>query len=96
MAVVASVAYLACLIFYLALLLRIGIEMIQSYAPAFRPRGAVLVACELIFTVTDPPVKALRKLIPPLRLGSVALDVSILVIFVAVTILLNILVPFVL
>ena len=86
MAILASVVYLAAYVFSILLLVRIGLEMIQSYARSFKPRGFVLVVCELIYTVTDPPVKALRSVIPPLRLGDVALDVSVLVIFFACSI----------
>ncbi|MCG7444084.1 YggT family protein [Dermabacter vaginalis] len=83
MAILASLVYLAAYVFSILLLVRIGIEMIQSYARSFSPRGLVLIACEAIYTLTDPPVKALRSVIPPLKLGTVALDVSVLIIFFA-------------
>ncbi|MCT1709712.1 MULTISPECIES: YggT family protein [Dermabacter] len=96
MAILASVVYLAAYLFSILLLVRIGLEMIQSYARSFKPRGFVLVVCELIYTVTDPPVKALRSVIPPLRLGDVALDVSVLVIFFVCSIISMLVAPFVL
>lgn len=63
------------------LILRIIIEMIQSFSRNWRPPRWFMIASEPIFVVTDPPVKALRKLIPPIQLGGVGLDVSVLVLF---------------
>ncbi|MEZ5192861.1 MAG: YggT family protein [Nocardioides sp.] len=53
------------------------------FARSWSPRGVVLVGLELAYTVTDTPIKALRRVIPPLRLGGVALDVSFLVVLLA-------------
>lgn len=96
MAILASLVYLAAYVFSILLLVRIGLEMIQSYARSFSPRGIVLVACEAIYTVTDPPVKALRSVIPPLNLGGVVLDVSVLIIFFACSLISMLVAPFVL
>jgi YggT family protein len=48
----------------------------------FRPTGALLVVFEVVFTVTDPPMRFLRRFIPPLRLGGIALDLSFLLLFI--------------
>ena len=56
------------------------------FARSWRPHGIVLVLLEMIYTVTDPPLKALRRVIPPLRLGSISLDLSFLVLIIAVQI----------
>jgi len=69
------------------LVLRIVIEMIQSFSRNWRPQRWFSILAEPIFVVTDPPVKALRKLIPPLRMGGIALDLSILVLFFGLQIL---------
>jgi hypothetical protein len=50
-----------------------------------RPRGVVLVICEGIYSATDPPLKALRRLLPPLRIGQVQLDLAFIVLFLIVT-----------
>ncbi|MBF4553798.1 YggT family protein [Corynebacterium suicordis] len=63
------------------LVLRIVIEMIQSFSRNWRPQRWFALVAEPIFMITDPPVKALRKLIPPVQLGGVALDLSVLVLF---------------
>lgn len=96
MGILASVLYLALYFFQLALIVRIGMEMIRAYSPRFRPSGVVLIAFEAVYTVTDPPVKALRSLIPPLRLGAVALDLSVIVLFFVTSLLMSIFAPFVL
>ena len=57
------------------------------------PAGVLLVLAEGIFTVTDPPLRFLRRYIPPLRLGSVALDLSFMVLFFVVLIMVNVVVP---
>ena len=69
------------------LIARIIIEMIQSFSRQFNPPRWFMVLAEPLFMVTDPPVKALRRLIPPLRMGGVALDVSIIVLFLLLSVL---------
>ncbi|KQB86750.1 YggT family protein [Corynebacterium lowii] len=68
-------------LFTLLLIVRIVIEMIQSFSRSFRPPRAFYVIAEPIFRLTDPPLKALRRAIPPLNLGGVALDMSVIVLF---------------
>jgi YggT family protein len=79
---------------YLVILVgRMIFGWIQVFAREWRPTGFVLVLAEAIFTVTDPPLKFLRRFIPPLRLGMVALDLSFMVLFIVVLILLEVAVP---
>jgi len=91
MQLVAGVLYLALLIYLLLLLARLVLEWIRSLAREFRPSGLVLVLFEVVYTLTDPPVKQLRRLIPPLRIGMVALDLSLMIPLVVGWILLRIL-----
>ena len=79
---------------YLVLLVgRMIFGWIQVFARDWRPTGILLVLAEAIFTVTDPPLKFLRRFIPPLRLGMVAMDLSFMVLFIVVLILLEVAVP---
>jgi YggT family protein len=79
---------------YLVILVgRMIFGWIQVFARDWRPTGILLVLAEAIFTVTDPPLKFLRRFIPPLRLGMVALDLSFMVLFIVVLILLEVAVP---
>jgi YggT family protein len=79
---------------YLVILVgRMIFGWIQAYARSWHPTGLVLVLAEIIFTATDPPLKFLRRYIKPLRLGTVALDLSFMVLFFAVLILRSAVVP---
>lgn len=69
-------------LFTLVLIARIITEMIQSFSKQFRPPRWFAVVAEPIFLITDPPVKLLRRLIPPLRTGNVGIDVSVIVLFI--------------
>ncbi|GAA3418612.1 hypothetical protein GCM10022140_24570 [Rhodococcus aetherivorans] len=74
-----EVLWFLLFIFWLLLIGRIIVEFIRTFARDWKPTGFVVVVLEAIFTVTDPPVKLLRRLIPPLNLGGVRLDLSIMV-----------------
>lgn len=74
-------------LFTYLLLVRIIIEMIASFSRAWQPPRWFSVIGEVIFTITDPPVKLVRKFIPPLPMGGVQLDMSVLVLFFALFIL---------
>jgi YggT family protein len=79
---------------YLAVLIgRMIFSYVQVFARDWRPKGVILVLAEAIFTLTDPPLKFLRRFIPPLRIGMVALDLSFMVLFIVVLILLEVAVP---
>ncbi|WP_313409720.1 YggT family protein [Aeromicrobium sp.] len=58
---------------------RFVVDWVQLLARQWQPRGFIAVLCELIFSLTDPPLRALRKVIPPIRLGGVMLDLSAMV-----------------
>jgi len=83
---VGEVLYLILFVFTLLLIARIVFDYVRMFARSWEPRGIALLLLEGIYTVTDPPVKALRRVIPPLRLGGVALDLSILVLFLILAI----------
>ena len=79
---------------YLVILIgRMIFGWVQVFAREWRPSGILLVVAECIFTATDPPLKFLRRFIPPLRLGMVAMDLSFMVLFIVVLILLEVVVP---
>ena len=76
---------------YLILLIgRLIFDWVQVFAREWRPKGAVLVLAEVIYTATDPPLRLLRRLIPPLTLGQIRLDLGFVVLFLAVTIALQV------
>ena len=88
---VQSLLLLVVFLFFIALMVRLIFDWIQVFAREWKPRGVVLVAAEAVYTTTDPPLKALRRVLPPLRLGGVQLDLAFTVLLLAVVILLNVL-----
>ena len=84
------------MIFYVLLWVFLGlmwvrfiVDWVQVFARSWEPRGLLLVLLEGVYTATDPPIKAMRKVIPPVRLGTVALDLSFLIVMLAAYILLQ-------
>jgi YggT family protein len=76
--------------FFIAFMwVRFVTEWVQVFARSWSPRGVLLVALEGVYSVTDPPIKTLRRVIPPLRIGNFALDLSMLLVFVGAYILLR-------
>ena len=71
-------------IFLGLMLVRLVVDWVQVFARSWTPRGAVLVILEVVYSITDPPIMFVRRFVPPLRLGSVALDTSFLIVLVVV------------
>jgi len=71
---IAAILNLALLLYVFVLLTRLILDWIPFFNREWRPRGAGLVAAEIIYTVTDPPIKLFRRFIPPLRVGAIAID----------------------
>ncbi|HMQ37019.1 MAG TPA: YggT family protein [Micropruina sp.] len=80
---------------YLAILM---VRAVLSFVPLFvrdwRPRGIMLVIAEFVYTLTDPPLRFMRKIIPPIRIGSTSLDLGFLVLFLGLSFLQR-LIPFI-
>ena len=89
--VVISALIFVVYLFFAALICRLVLDWIQVLAREWRPSGPVLVLAEAIYTVTDPPLKFLRRLIPPLSLGNVRLDLAFLVLMLGVSFTLSLL-----
>lgn len=90
MELIRAVVHLVLYAFFLVLIGRLIFDWIQVFAREWRPRGIVLVVAEAVYSITDPPLKAIRKVIPPLRLGGIQLDLAFLVLILGVSILLRI------
>ena len=70
---------------------RLVLDWVQMFARDWRPRGAALVVAEVTYTITDPPLKAVRRVVPPLSLGQIRLDVAFLLVMIACSVLLSVL-----
>jgi YggT family protein len=85
-----QVLYGVLFAFLILLWVRLIIDWVQVFARRWEPRGALLVILEGVYTVTDPPILAVRKIIPPVRLGSVALDLGFLIVMVVTYLLMGV------
>ena len=74
----------ALYVYVIIILARVVIETTRQFARAWRPVGVAAVGFELVYLATDPPVKALRRLVPPLQLGGVSVDLSILILLLII------------
>lgn len=86
MSLVASLISSLLNIYVLVLITRLVLEYVAIFARDWRPRGPVLLLSEFVFTLTDPPLKAIRKVVPSLKIGSVSLDLSFLILLFAISI----------
>jgi YggT family protein len=87
---VARIVLTYVLSIYLVLLIgRLIISWIQAFSRSWHPTGIVLVIAEAVYTPTDPPLRFLRRYIPTVRLGSLALDLSFMLLFLVVLVLLQ-------
>ncbi len=85
-----EVVKVALYCFLLVLIFRLVMDYVFQFARSWQPGKAMVVVLEATYTVTDPPLKLLRRFIPPLRFGGVALDLSFFVLMIIVYILINV------
>ena len=90
MSIVFEVLAVLLLIFWLLLLARLVFDLVQAFARDWRPRGPLLILLEAIYTVTDPPLRLLRRVIPPLRIGQVSFDLAFLILLLGTNILISV------
>jgi YggT family protein len=69
-------------IYILLVLARVVIDWTRQFARAWRPVGVAAVGLEVVYTATDPPIRLLRRLVPPLQLGTVSLDLSVIIVLI--------------
>ena len=69
-------------IYIVLILARIIIEWTRQFARKWRPVGAAAIGLELVYVATDPPIRLLRRLVPPLQLGTVSLDLSVIILLI--------------
>lgn len=79
-----SVVALVLYIYLLLIIARVVVEVTRQFARSWRPAGVAAVGLEVVYSSTDWPVKLFRRLIPPLRIGPVSLDLSIWILLIAI------------
>ncbi len=85
--ILGNLVSLAASLYMLVLLARVVFDWVRVLAPRWFPPGWLLAIIDVIYKLTDPPVRWLRKFIPPIRLGTVAIDVGFMVLFIGVILL---------
>lgn len=93
MSIVATIAIYLLYIFLGLMLVRLIVDWTMVFARNWRPSGAVAAVLEIAYSVTDPPLRALRRVLPPLRLGSFALDLAFIVVIVVIYALIAVISP---
>lgn len=89
MTAVGQVLATALWLYWLVMIGRLVFDFVQVFARSWRPSGVLLLLAEAIYTVTDPPLKLLRRIIPTLRIGSMQFDLAFLILLIALQILIN-------
>ena len=84
-----QILYLIVYLFFLVLLARFVLSAVLQYGRRWQPGRGAAAALETVWTVTDPPLKALRRVIPPLRIGNVSLDLASIVLLVILFVLMR-------
>lgn len=87
LATVVGVVYAVLYLYMFVLIGRLVLDIVQQWSRQWKPRGFVLVLAELVYTLTDPPLRFLRQFIKPVRLGSIPLDLSYTALFLIVLVL---------
>lgn len=76
--------------FFILLLFRLVMEYIFMFARSYRPKGVMVVVLEVTYSATDPPLKVIRRVVPPLRLGGVQLDLGFIILLIVIQILIRV------
>ena len=90
MSVIAWLLYSALFVFFVAMWVRFVMDWVQVFSRSWRPRGPVLVLAEASYSLTDKPLRTVRRIIPPLRLGGAAIDLGWSLLMIATLILMSI------
>lgn len=81
--IIATVLSVALSVYFVLLFARFVLDLARVFARQWRPRGFGLVLAEFVYAMTDPPIKFVRRFVPPLRIGSVAFDLAFSIVFIA-------------
>ncbi|MET7470579.1 YggT family protein [Micromonospora sp. NPDC005686] len=84
-----QVLYLLLYIFLIVLLGRFVLGAVLAYGRRWQPGRGASAGLEVVWSVTDPPLRALRRVIPPLRIGTVSIDLASLVLLVILFVLME-------
>lgn len=89
MGALGSILHSVLQLFIITLIARLVLDYVQMFARNWRPKGIALVFSEFVFTVTEKPLVFVRKFVPPLRVGSVNIDLAFVLLFFGVQLLMR-------
>jgi YggT family protein len=92
--IAAIIAIYVLWIFVALMLVRLVMDWVMVFARNFRPSGLLAASLEIAYTVTDPPLRAIRRVIPPLRLGNASVDLAFIVLIIAAYVLIDVINPY--
>jgi YggT family protein len=82
-----ALAVLALDIYWWVLIIRLIADLVMSFSRGWRPSGILVPLLEIVYTLTDPPLRFIRRFIPPLQLGGISLDFAFIVVLIGINIL---------
>jgi YggT family protein len=94
MELIISLALLALDLYWWVLIIRLISDLVMSFSRGWRPSGILVPILEVVFTLTDPPLRFIRRFIPPLRIGGISLDLAFIIVLIGISILESILAGF--
>jgi YggT family protein len=84
MTLIGNLLYWALQLYFYAMLARFVVDLIMSVKPSWRPPTALMPIIDFAYTITDPPLKFVRRFVPPLRMGPVAIDLAWTIVVIGV------------
>lgn len=89
MTILGQVLATALWLYWLLFIIRLVFDFVQIFARSWRPQGPLLIVAEAVYSATDPPLRLVRRFIPPLRLGRMQFDLAFLIVLIALQVLSN-------
>ena len=87
MSVVGDVLGAVLWLYFLLLIFRLVMDFVFQLARSYEPSGIMVVVLEVTYTLTDPPLKLIRRIIPPLRLGGISIDLAFIILIIVIRVL---------
>ncbi len=84
--IVGQVIGIALNLYFFVLIARMILSWVPVLVPGWEPKGPFLVVAEVVYSLTDPPLKFLRKFLPPVQVGTIAFDLGFLALMVAISV----------
>jgi len=91
--IIATIVFVALVVFIALMWLRLILDWVRALRPNWRPTGPLLVVAEVCFTITDPPVRLVRRVVKPIAVGGARLDFAWSIVLILALVLLYVVGP---